>query len=371
MAASRGARRRRWPCVVERTDLPGTPPVARPARRAAGRARVRQQLRAGCRSTARVHGLRRRAADHHAVLLPARLPAVVATLRGLDPALEESACVARPQPLAHLPAGRAAAAAAGAARRLAARRPAPARRVRRAPDAALPDLHHRDLRPVRLHVQRRRRQHDRRRPGALLPAPAARRAAAARPPPVRPASATAPPAAAVPVAARRRGAGRCSVPSAGARGARGRRPDLRAWCTGCAVGSSTEFPLGELAAATGATVAPRRRRRGRHDAVPRCRSPGSPCATAAAASTADRAQHLRRQRAARHRRRRWPSSRSSLRLVPADLPDRRCCCVAAYAILFLPRAVVSVRAGARAGARRCSTTSRTASAPVRSRPHAG
>ncbi len=82
---------------------------------------------------------------------------VVAALRGLDPALEEAAYslghgrwrtfvrVVLPQLRPALLGG---CLLVGAA---------PARRVRRAADAALPDLHHRDLRPVPLHVQRRRR----------------------------------------------------------------------------------------------------------------------------------------------------------------------------------------------------------------------
>ena len=57
-------------------------------------------------------------------------------------------------------------------------------------------------------------------------------------------------------------------------------------------------------------------------------------------------------------------------LVPADLPDRRCCSSRRTPILFLPRAVVRSAPG---WSRRppCSTTSRTASAAVRSRPRAG
>ena len=61
---------------------------------------------------------------------------------------------------------------------------------------------------------------------------------------------------------------------------------------------------------------------------------------------------------------------ASLRLVPA-IYQTAALLVAAYVILFLPRAVVTVRA--RRWSRRppCSTTSRTASAPARSRPRAG
>ena len=97
----------------------------------------------------RRRGLRRRGAGRHAVLLPVRLPA---GRRG----------AARPRPGPGGDRARARASAAGATFRrvvLPQLRPAllggvllvgaaPAGRVRRAGDAALPDLHHRDLRPV-------------------------------------------------------------------------------------------------------------------------------------------------------------------------------------------------------------------------------
>ena len=95
---------------------------------------------------------------------------VAAAFRGLDPALEETARGPGPVQLGGVPPGAAAAAAGRAARRQPAGRAAPARRVRRAADAALPDLHHRDLRPVPRHLQRPGRHDAGRRPGAALPA---------------------------------------------------------------------------------------------------------------------------------------------------------------------------------------------------------
>ena len=79
---------------------------------------------------------------------------VAAALRGLDPALEESRDALGLGPWATffrvvLPQLR-----PGPARRRAAGRAAPAGRVRRVGDAALPDLHHRDLRPVPVDLQR-------------------------------------------------------------------------------------------------------------------------------------------------------------------------------------------------------------------------
>ncbi len=96
--------------------------------------------------------------DRDAVVLPAGLPAAVAALRGLDPALEEAAYSLGRSPLGAPSAGSCCRASApGGARRRAAGRPAPARGVRGAADAAIPDVHDGDLRPVPLVVQRRRR----------------------------------------------------------------------------------------------------------------------------------------------------------------------------------------------------------------------
>ena len=59
--------------LVERSDLPGPAALARAACRAAGRARVREQLRLGVAPRGR--GVRRSAAHRHPVVLPARVPA--------------------------------------------------------------------------------------------------------------------------------------------------------------------------------------------------------------------------------------------------------------------------------------------------------
>ena len=78
-------------------------------------------------------------------------------------------------PVARVLARRAAAAAAGHLRRRAAGRPAPAGRIRPVRDDPLRHLHHRDRRPVPVHLQRPGGQHAGRRAGALLPRPAAGR----------------------------------------------------------------------------------------------------------------------------------------------------------------------------------------------------
>ena len=230
--------------------------------------------------------------------------------------------------------------------------------VRRARAAAVPHLHHRDLRPVRLHLQRRGRDRDGRRAGAAVPVPAARRAAAAGhrryarvghgaarvAEPLRPA----PPALAA--AGAGRGAGR----------ARARRADVRPRPL---AGRRLlhRVPARRAAAGDRLDRRARRPRRGWSPRSPRSRSRGWPCATAAAVTTARRAQHVRRQRAARHRRGAWPSWSPACGWCRRSTRPRLLL-VVAYAILFLPRAVVSVRAAPRAGAGRCSTTSRRASA---------
>ena len=77
--------------VVERTDLPFRRLVARAARRAAGVPAFVNSY--GWVSLTHEVGLLRRGADHDPLLLPPGLPPVVATLRGLDPALEETAAL--------------------------------------------------------------------------------------------------------------------------------------------------------------------------------------------------------------------------------------------------------------------------------------
>ena len=218
-----GHRRRRG--VGGRADRRAVAPaLARAAGRAARRAGVREQLQlvvavgVGAR-------LPRRAAGGHAVLLPARLPAGRGHAARARPGAGGDGVLAGALALADLPPRRAAAAAPGAARRRAAGLAAPAGGVRRAADAAVPDLHDRDLRPVPLLLQRRRRQHDRRRAGAVLRAAADARAAAAGQAALRPRL------------PRRRPAGRAAAPRrvavAGARGRRRagragrRRPDVQ------------------------------------------------------------------------------------------------------------------------------------------------
>ena len=86
--------------LAGRAHRPAVPPrLARPARGAARRPGVRQQLRLGLADPRR-RGVRRRGADRDAVVLPARLPAGGGALRGLDPALEEAALLPGPQPVA-------------------------------------------------------------------------------------------------------------------------------------------------------------------------------------------------------------------------------------------------------------------------------
>ena len=156
-------------------------------------------------------------------------------------------------------------------------------------------------------------------------------------------------------AARPRAGGAASG-SARRPGAGGRRPDRPGGAV--ALGVPTYAP-GPLAGVGHVHGVPARR--------PRRRPPGRTVGLAAVGAAADdrccalpvawlavrhrgslvdahRAQHLRRQRAARHRRRARPGDGQ-----PSGWCRRstrpRCCSSSAYAILFLPRAVVSVRAG--------------------------
>ena len=103
--------------LVERTDLPGAAPVARPARRTARGAGVRQRLRLGRRWTAASTASRGACHGRDAVLLPAGLPARRRDAARARPGARGGGLVARPLPLADVRPGRAAAAATGAARR--------------------------------------------------------------------------------------------------------------------------------------------------------------------------------------------------------------------------------------------------------------
>ena len=155
------------------------PCLARAAGGPARRAGVRQQLRLDIADTPG-RGLRRCGADRDAVVLPARLPP------GGGVAARSRSCAGggrllpEQQPVAHLLAHRRTPAAPGSARWLAAGGSPPARRVRGPADAALPDVHDRDLRPVPVVVQRSGGHDARERSGRVLPRPAAHRAAAAR-----------------------------------------------------------------------------------------------------------------------------------------------------------------------------------------------
>ena len=120
-------------------------------------------------------------------------------------------------------------------------------------------------------------------------------------------------------------------------------PDVR---PAALAASSAPRPSSRSASCSPRPAAPSslgRRRRDRHDAR---RDPGRLArgALPRPRQHARRAQHVRRQRAARHRGRPGPRASSSLRLVPA-IYQTALLLVVAYAILFLPRAVVSVRAG--------------------------
>ena len=144
---------------------------------------------------------------------------------------------------------------------------------------------------------------------------------------------------------------------------RPRRARLVRWLV---VGTVDRVPAGELAEALVTTVALARSPARSSRRSPRCRWSGWPCATAAGPSAPliERSTYVANA---------LPGIVVGLALVVGVAAPRArrstrpppCSC-AAYAILFLPRAVVTRPRRARAGARRCSTTSRTASAPVRS-----
>ena len=94
---------------------------------------------------------------------------VAATLRRLDPAVEESARALGSDSAGVFFRVVLPAAAAGDPRRRAADRRAPARRIRRLRDGALRHLHRRDLPAVPGHLRRGGRQHAGRRAGAAVP----------------------------------------------------------------------------------------------------------------------------------------------------------------------------------------------------------
>ena len=361
----RGARHR--PGVRRRAHRPAGPPaVARAAGRTARRAGVRQRLRVGVAGPLHQR-LRRGLARRDALLLPARLPPGRRGAPRPRPGARGGVLVARPHALAGLHPGGAAPAATGPARRRPARRAAPARRVRRARPAALPDLHDRDLRPVRLHLQRLRGHRDGRRSWCCS------------------ASSCCSPSCA------------CAAHRHYARVGHGaaRRVRARARCAGCAgrwwrssAGSSSSrvgvptyalvalaggrhvhrVPARRAALRDGLDRRPGRRRRARHDARRGAgglagRAPPRP------ADDARRAQHVRRQRAARHRRRPRPRGRE-----PAPRAGRstrpRSCWSSPTRSSSCPGPSSRCAPGS-SRPRWCSTTWRRASGPDRWRPPAG
>ena len=169
-AAHRRHRHRRG--MGGRADPPARPAgLEHPARGAAGRPGLRQQLRLGVADLPG-RGLRRGAAGGDAVLLPAGVPARRRGAARAGPRPGGDRAQPRPRSLAHVRPGDAAAAAARDVRRRAAGRTAPAGRVRRPAAAALRHLHHGHLRPVPLLLQRPRGDHAGQRAGAVLPAAA-------------------------------------------------------------------------------------------------------------------------------------------------------------------------------------------------------
>ena len=329
VAAGRRLRRAQLPVLgvgaawlVERTDLPGRRAVARAAGRAAGGARVRQQLRLGL-----AHPRRARATPARVLIVtlsyfPLVYLPVAATLRGLDPALEETAY--------SLGLGRWRGVLRGWCCRSCGRRCSAA--------ALLVALHLlaefgalQMLRfPTFTTAIYDQYQSTFNGPAAtmlagvlvlLLPAPAARRAAAARPPPLR--------------AGRRAARARPAAPAPARPAAlAGRWPGsprsscCRSACRSAAcvhwllVGSSTGVPA-RRAGLGGRHVARPRRRRGAALTVAAraARWPGSRCATAAAVSTLlERSTYIANA---------LPGIvvalalvTVSIRVVPAALPDR-------------------------------------------------
>ena len=277
-----------------------------------------------------------------AVLLPPGLPAGGrARCAASTPGLEEVAFARASAPWTTF-CGWSCPAAPGRARRLAARRAARARRVRRAADARFPTF------TTAIYDQYRSAFNG---PAAtvlagvlvpvcllLLAVELLLRAAAA----ARSAS----------------GAGhRARVERRAPRPALGcpspRRPGRRssrspsgvpsaAWCAGCCVGSSTAFPVGELARRTARTVGLAVAAALPSRPWPRCRSPGWRSAPRAVCRPR-RAQHLHRQRAARHRGGAGPGHGLDP-AGPAGLPDRARCCSSATRSCSCPARVVSVRA---------------------------
>ena len=287
---------------------------------------VRQQLRLGLASTPRLEGYAGAVLIVTLSYFPLVYLPAAAALRGLDPG-------AGGDRRARSGSGRGATSSGcvlpqlrpGAARRRAAGRAAPAGGVRRAAAAALPDVHHRDLRPVPVH-----RSTARPRPcwpacwsllclvpaaGRARPARAARRYArvggGARPA-GRPGARSAP--ALLAGAGRAGGAGRARArrPARQPGALAGRRHlDRRSTRTGCSRRPRTSLEPG------------RGRGRGAPSllALPGGLAGGAPPRPGRDAA---RAQHVHRQRAARDRGRAGPGHGHDPRRPPA-LPDARRC----------------------------------------------
>ena len=266
-----------------RTDLPGAAPVARRAGRTARRTRLRQRLRLGLHHPRRPE-LRRSRAGRQPVLLPARLPPDRG--RAAPPRLRSRGRRGRARATTAgdvRPRG-AADDQPGGARRRAAGRAAPARRVRRAAAPQLPDADDRDPRLYRTTFNGPAATLLAAGPRGLLPAPAGPRAARSG------------------AAADGRGwvQGSAGPPTRlhlGGRGLAGRgrtrrpggaRPgraaaSLARWLVR---GTSTTFPAGDISGAALDHPRPGGRRRGASPPLRRCRSPGSPSATAGPLATA-------------------------------------------------------------------------------------
>ena len=137
---------------------PGGAIVGGAARGAAGHPRLREQLRLGHVAALALRACRAGVLIATLSYFPLVYLPAAATLRRLDPALEESRRGSGRGPVRGLPRRRAAAAAAAHPGRRAAGRAAPAGRVRRLRDGPLRHVHDRDHRPVPVDASTDRRR---------------------------------------------------------------------------------------------------------------------------------------------------------------------------------------------------------------------